>query len=148
MIGLGSDKKGCTVQEGRWTKSRAKSTFVLFLGLYCQLCCTVGAQHTSHKFRSIQYLFNSNKGKTLREQFGISRHGKPIKMLHKALPSISFCNDQRINRNFCHKLLVLLRNQTGTCHKLVLGDVPFKIANAKMSSLLNVQTNLIKLLQF
>ena len=87
---------------------------------------------------------SQTREKTLREPFGISRHGKPIKMLHKALPFISCCNDQRINRNFCHKLLVLLRNQTGTCHKLVLGDVPFKIANAKMSSLLNVQTNLIK----
>ena len=85
--------------------------------------------------------------KTLREQFGISRHGKPIKMLHKALPFISCCNDQRINRNFCHKLLVLLRNQTGACHKLVLGDVPFKIQlqNAPTSHNEIVQTTLIQL---
>ena len=69
--------------------------------------------------------------KTLREPFGISRHGKPNKMLHKALPPTSCCNDQRINRNFCHKSLVLLCNQTGTCHKLVLGDVPFKIQMQK-----------------
>ena len=85
--------------------------------------------------------------KTLRGPFGISRHGKLIEMLHKALPSISCCNDQRINRNFCHKLLVLLRNQTGACHKLVLGDVPFKIQmqNAHTSHNEIVQTTLIQL---
>ena len=68
-------------------------------------------------------------------------------MLHKALPFISCCNDQRINRNFCHKLLVLLRNQTGACHKLVLGDVPFKIQmqNAHTSHNEIVQTTLIQL---
>ena len=90
---------------------------------------------------------SQTREKTLREPFGISRHGNPIKMLHKVLPFISCCNDQRINRNFCHKLLVLLRNQTGACHKLVLGDVPFKIQmqNAHTSHNEIVQTTLIQL---